>query len=118
MLAYMVTTQILEAAMLVCFGISWPVSIFKAIRTRQVVGKSLGFMLLVYAGYLFGLTGKMIYADARNELPEPVSILYLVNGLLVAADIGLYLRYAPRRGRANDAEACAEEAGSTRDKSS
>lgn len=34
-------SDILEAAMLVCFGASWPFSILKAVRTRVVRGKGI-----------------------------------------------------------------------------
>ena len=93
MIAQATAVQLFEAGMLVCFGASWPVSILKSLRTRHVAGKSLGFMVLVLVGYLLGLTGKLLYAHALGELPQPVSILYALNALLVAVDIALYARY-------------------------
>ena len=36
-----------EATMLICFGVSWPVSIAKALRTKEVAGKSPWFMILI-----------------------------------------------------------------------
>ena len=41
-----------EATMLICFGISWPVSIAKALRTKVVAGKSPLFMAIVCLDYL------------------------------------------------------------------
>ena len=87
------TAQVFEAAMLISFGISWPVDIVKAWRTRQTAGKSLAFMMLVLIGYLAGLTGKCIRASAGPL--EPVTILYALNALFVAVDISLYLRFRP-----------------------
>ena len=88
--------QIFEAGMLICFGISWPVSILKSIRTRHVVGKSLGFMVLVFIGYISGMTAKFVAASINNQWPQPVTILYVLNGLFVAIDITLYLKYRPK----------------------
>ncbi len=81
--------QIFEAGMLLCFGISWPVSILKSLRTRHVTDKSLGFMVLVFIGYISGLIGKIIFAGQF----QTVTILYPLNALLVATDIALYLKY-------------------------
>ena len=88
--------QIFEAGMLICFGISWPVSILKSIRTHHVVGKSLGFMVMVFIGYLSGMTAKFVAAATNNQWPQPVTILYILNGLFVAIDIALYFKYRPK----------------------
>ncbi len=75
-----------EIVMLVCFGAAWPVSIWKSIRTRQVAGKSLFFLLIILVGYVAGILHKLVY---RYDL---VIFLYALNALMVAADIALYLR--------------------------
>ena len=49
--------------MLVCFGISWPFNIAKSIRSRTAKGKSVAFELLIIAGYLCGLIGKIILGN-------------------------------------------------------
>ncbi len=90
MIAQTVTIpQIFEAGMLICFGISWPVSILKSLRTRHVTDKSLGFMALVFIGYISGLMGKIIFGGPF----QTVTILYPLNALFVATDIALYLKY-------------------------
>lgn len=88
--------QLFEAGMLICFGISWPVSILKSLRTRHVVGKSLGFMVLVFIGYLSGMTAKFVVAAIDNQWPQAVTILYILNAMFVATDIALYLKYRSR----------------------
>ena len=50
--------ELLEAAMLICFGISWPIDIIKAIRTKRIEGKSLAFMAIIAVGYCCGVAGK------------------------------------------------------------
>ena len=88
--------QVFEAAMLICFGSSWPISILKAVRTKHVRGKSLGFMGLIFIGYLFGVTAKCIYAATLDVPLPPVTALYALNGLLVGIDIALYRKYRDR----------------------
>jgi hypothetical protein len=75
-----------EILMLVCFGVSWPVSIIKSYRSRTTKGKSLLFMCLILLGYLAGVTHKLLYSN------DFVLVLYIVNALMVAADILLYFR--------------------------
>ena len=74
--------------MLVCFGLSWPISIAKALRTHQVAGKSPVFLGVVIAGYGCGIMHKLLYS------PDWVIILYVINLLMVAIDLALYLRYS------------------------
>lgn len=76
--------------MLLCFGASWPFSIAKTVRTRQVAGKSPVFLTIVCIGYGFGIAHKILYSR------DWVLILYAVNMLMVAADIALYFRYAAK----------------------
>ncbi len=82
-----------EAIMLICFGASWPVSISKSIRTRQVQGKSALFMSLVAIGYVSGTIHKCIYR------PDWIVVLYIFNLMMVLTDLSLYyaLRNKPAR---------------------
>ena len=50
-----------EFLMLFCFGFSWPFAIAKSIKSKSTKGKSLMFMLLVIAGYVFGIIHKVLY---------------------------------------------------------
>ncbi len=96
MLAAATVGQVLEAAMLICFGVSWPVDIWKAWRTRRTEGKSLAFMCLIFAGYVAGTAGKLTRALPAGDWPELVTALYALNAALVAVDIALYMRFRPR----------------------
>ena len=86
-------TYIFEALMLICFGVSWPVSIAKALRTKFVRGKSWLFMSLVIVGYLSGVLHKVLNPDPITGRPHPVVWLYLFNLAMVIVDLLLYLRY-------------------------
>jgi hypothetical protein len=79
--------SVFEIGMLVCFGISWPVSIEKTLRTKRVDGKSPIFLGIVCLGYVCGIVHKFVYS------PDWVVILYMVNLLLVVTDFALYFRY-------------------------
>jgi hypothetical protein len=92
----MYTAQVMEAVMLVCFGVSWPVAMFKTWRVKRTEGKSLLFLVLIVIGYLCGVAAKCIRAANAHTAPEAVTLLYAVNTLLVCGDIAMYLRYRPR----------------------
>jgi hypothetical protein len=79
--------SIFEVIMLVCFGISWPISIAKAIRTKVVSGKSPVFLIIIIIGYVSGIVHKMIYSGDR------VIFLYVINLIMVAIDLMLYIHY-------------------------
>lgn len=79
--------HVLEAGMLVCFGISWPFNIAKSLRSRTAKGKSVIYEILVVVGYFFGLAAKIILGDVNY-----VMIFYIVDILMVTTDIILTLR--------------------------
>ncbi len=78
--------SVFEIIMLVCFGAAWPVSIYKSLRTREVAGKSLPFLVIILVGYAAGILHKIVY---HYDL---VIFLYALNALMVSADIAIYLR--------------------------
>ena len=86
--------QLLEAGMLLCFGISWPIDILKTLRTRVTAGKSVGFMSMVLVGYCLGMSAKLISACQADRFVEPVFTMYALNAVFVAADIALYVKYS------------------------
>jgi hypothetical protein len=79
--------SIFEVIMLLCFGLSWPVSIAKTIRTKEVRGKSPVFLIIICLGYISGIIHKILYS------PDWVVYLYGLNLLLVMADCVLYFYY-------------------------
>jgi hypothetical protein len=89
--------QVLEAGMLVCFGISWPVDILRTWRVRRTEGKSLAFMFLVLVGYTLGLGSKLVRAARTGEPLEGVSTLYVLNALFIIVDIVLTMRIRARQ---------------------
>ncbi len=86
-------SQYLEATMMICFGVSWPMAILKTWRTKKVSGKSLPFLLLIFFGYVAGIAAKLVQAGFHHTRPGWVTALYAANAILVAVDVTLYLKY-------------------------
>lgn len=82
-----------EFFMLVCFGISWPVSIAKSIRTKIVIGKSPLFMTLLCLGYISGIIHKLVFSI------DWIISLYAINLIMVVIDLILYFKYLPKKER-------------------
>ncbi len=84
--------HIFEALMLICFGISWPVSIYKDLKVKDTTGKSVAFLVLILTGYLCGIAFKLL-----SDSGKWVLVVYLLNVLFVSIDLGLTLKYSKRR---------------------
>ena len=80
-----------EAVMLVCFGVSWPVSVVKSYRARTTKGKSILFLFAIWIGYVFGLAGKVLLAVETGSIPY-VLFIYAFNLIVVSLDLILYFR--------------------------
>ena len=83
--------QIFEIIMLICFGMSWPISVYKSIRSKSTKGKSVMFIIAIIVGYISGIIGKIV-----NEQISYVLILYCINLIVVSVDLGLYFVNAKR----------------------
>lgn len=79
--------QLLEAAMVISFGISWPTSIIKSYTSRTAKGKSIIFLCFVLIGYLFGIASKFMAGKISY-----VVIFYIINFIMVFFDFCLYFR--------------------------
>ena len=79
--------QILETVMMVCFGLSWPVSILRSWRARTARGKSLLFLCGIALGYVAGIIAKFAAGQITYVLA-----FYALNLVMVCADIVLYFR--------------------------
>ena len=73
--------------MLLCFGVSWPISIRKSIVSRTAKGKSLVFECFILAGYLCGIASKV-----ASQNISYVVIFYIINLVTVSIDVALYFR--------------------------
>ena len=84
--------DIFEAAMIVCFGISWPINIIKLLRSRTAKGTSIVFYYLIDIGYVAGITAKIIKLVNGIATPWYVWLFYILNFFMVFLGILIYHR--------------------------
>ncbi len=80
-------SEMLEMVMLVCFGCSWPMNLVKNYRCRSAKGMSLPFILLLIAGYIAGISAKLITHNINFVLTA-----YAINLLMVGMNFLVYFR--------------------------
>ena len=80
-------SQLLETMMIICFGLSWPISVYKSFKARTAHGKSLVFLMAIWVGYICGITGKLLAGNINYVL-----VIYFINLIVVSTDLVLYFR--------------------------
>lgn len=90
-------TDLLEALMILCFGLSWPISIRKSWVARTAKGKSLFFEFFIWIGYVFGIIRKfMLFSAAAPGSLDWLFYLswffYVLNIVEITIDMALYFR--------------------------
>ena len=87
-------SEILEVIMIVSFGASWPLNVLKSYRARTTKGKSLAFLCLIFFGYIAGIASKLMNEAYMAAIGEKwyVLFLYILNFLMVGADLIMYAR--------------------------
>ncbi len=76
---------IFESLMLICFGISWPISVWKSYTSHSTKGKSIVFTSAIILGYIAGICGKILGGNINYVLG-----LYALNLTFVSVDFVLY----------------------------
>ena len=86
--------ELLEITMIVSFGASWPLNVIKSYRARTARGKSLGFLCLIFFGYIAGIASKLVNPVYMAAIGEKWYVLffYVLNLVMVGADLILYIR--------------------------
>ncbi len=85
-------SEILEAAMVVCFGISGPLNISKLLKSKTAKGTSVLFYFFIWIGYIFGIASKCIKAANGIHTAGYVWFFYILNTVMVSFGIALYFR--------------------------
>lgn len=87
-------SEILEITMLLCFGASWPLNLWKNYWSRTAESKSLAFLLLVFAGYVAGIAAKLMSQTYMAEFDRKWYVLcfYCLNLLMVGTNVAIHLR--------------------------
>ena len=94
----MAPNLILETAMLLCFGLAWPLASLRMLCLRRAKGPGLLPTALVFCGYLSGMGAKLAIAQATG-LP-PVFWLYLLNAISVGLNLALQWYFARQPSQA------------------
>lgn len=79
--------SLLEAIMLICFGLSWPLNAYKSYKARTAAGTSWQFIGLITIGYLAGLAAKFVGGGINWVLA-----VYFLNLAALAANWIVYFR--------------------------
>lgn len=79
--------EIFEAFMVISFGLSWPMSIVKSVKSRTAKGKSPFFLCMILFGYGAGIASKL-FSDKITY----VFAFYIINFIMVGIDLALYFR--------------------------
>ena len=78
-------SEVLDSIMLICFGLSWPVSVVKNIKAHTAKSMSLPFILLIITGYIAGISSKII-----NHNYSYVLVIYFFNLFVVSMNVVVY----------------------------
>ena len=90
-----VLSELLEAFTIICFGLSWPISIRKSLISKTGKGKSLFFEVFLLIGYALGIMRKIIQVSSLNCTGFVFFLgffFYVLNFIMVGADLILYVR--------------------------
>ena len=87
--------ELMEAVTILCFGLSWPISIRKSFVSRTAKGKSLFFEVFLLIGYAFGIFRKilqLVVLDCSGAIFFLGFFFYVLNFIEISIDIALYFR--------------------------
>lgn len=115
--------EILEIVMLTCFGISWPISVYKSLKVRTSVGKSSVFSIFIIVGYVGGIASKFLKMDdivndpAKSTVAKGIFyfalVMYFVNLAMISTNLVLHYvnkGYDKKRELATAEKECACDA--------
>ena len=99
-------SELFEIIMIVSFGASWPLNLMKSYKARTTKGKSLAFLCLILFGYVAGITSKFLNEAYMASFASKWYVLffYVLNFLMVFADLLMYVRNYRLDQRAKKAE--------------
>jgi membrane protein DedA with SNARE-associated domain len=79
--------QILEAVMLICFGLSWPMNAYKNYKAQTAAGTSWQFLGLITLGYFAGIAAKFFTGTINWVL-----VVYFLNVACLGINWAIYFR--------------------------
>ncbi|MBQ2961266.1 MAG: hypothetical protein IJE09_08605 [Oscillospiraceae bacterium] len=87
-------SELFEIIMILSFGASWPMNVMKSYKARTTKGKSLGFLVLIFFGYIAGIISKLLNTAYMAAFADKWYVLffYVLNMCMVGVDLMLYAR--------------------------
>ena len=79
--------EILEFLMILSFGISWPLKVYRSYKSRTAKGSSVTFTIFIALGYVEGIFSKLMMKSLKLAF-----WMYWEKIILVQTDIVLYFR--------------------------
>lgn len=79
--------EILEFLMILSFGISWPLKVYRSYKSRTAKGSSVTFTIFIALGYVCGILSKFMLQNFNLAF-----WMYWPNIIFVTTDIILYFR--------------------------
>ena len=79
--------ELLEVAMLVCFGLSWPTNAYKSFQAQTAIGTSWQFIALITLGYIAGIAAKFASGNVNWVLA-----VYFINLVFLGMNWAVYFR--------------------------
>ncbi len=88
--------EVCETIMIICFGLSWPLSVYKSWKSQTSKGKSLQFEIFIWIGYIFGIAKSFVkfFNGASGWIFFLGWAFYFLNFIEITVDIILYFRNA------------------------
>ncbi len=88
-----IEAPIFEIGMLLCFGIAWPISIIKQIKSKSTGGKSVIFSFVVLFGYICGILNNVLSNIEGNVFTITLAFpFYILNLITVSIDTAMWFR--------------------------
>ena len=86
--------EFFEILMIISFGASWPMNVYKSYVSIINKVKSIGFLCLIFFGYIAGIISKLINESYMANIADKWYVLffYVLNLIMVGADIIIYFR--------------------------
>lgn len=113
-----IAAQALEILMLVCFGLSWPISVYKTWTSKTAVGKSTFFNIFIIIGYIGGIISKFLKMNGYMEKATPAEagvfifaiVMYFINMAMVSTNLFLIYYYRAKEAIKAKADKLTQEA--------
>ena len=86
--------EVFEMLMVLSFGLSWPISIVKTLKSKTAKGKSPVFIGLIVFGYICGITSKLLSKNITY-----VFAFYCLNLVMTSFDLCLNLYYRNKESK-------------------